>query len=94
VAPTNTTAAAKNTRNRAVAFNALKEAGVEPIVYIKHTAQAPEPAPTACAQDWDDLDAEDVHDPSMVTEYVDDIFSYLYKLEVNCTLPYDILRIH
>ena len=33
-------------------------------------------------QDWDDLDAEDADDPSMVTEYVNDIFAYLYDLEV------------
>lgn len=30
---------------------------------------------------WDDLDAEDAGDPSMCTEYVNEIFEYLYKLE-------------
>lgn len=36
--------------------------------------------------DWDDLDAEDVNDPFMVSEYVNSIFDYLYHLEV-VTLP-------
>lgn len=35
---------------------------------------------------WDNLDAEDVNDPFMVSEYVNDIFKYLHKLEV-MTLP-------
>ncbi|CCC67720.1 hypothetical protein NCAS_0A11620 [Naumovozyma castellii] len=45
-----------------------------------------------CAEDgteeyeWEDLDAEDVNDPFMVSEYVNDIFDYLYHLEV-VTLP-------
>jgi hypothetical protein len=32
--------------------------------------------------DWDDLDAEDVNDPQMVTEYVHDILKYMRELEV------------
>ncbi|SCV03080.1 LAMI_0H05314g1_1 [Lachancea mirantina] len=36
--------------------------------------------------EWEDLDAEDVNDPFMVSEYVDDIFEYLHKLEI-MTLP-------
>ncbi|CCF55977.1 hypothetical protein KAFR_0A05420 [Kazachstania africana CBS 2517] len=36
--------------------------------------------------EWEDLDAEDVNDPFMVSEYVNDIFEYLYRLEV-ITLP-------
>ncbi|CCE63037.1 hypothetical protein TPHA_0D04040 [Tetrapisispora phaffii CBS 4417] len=35
---------------------------------------------------WEDLDAEDYNDPFMVNEYVNDIFDYLYHLEV-ITLP-------
>lgn len=35
---------------------------------------------------WEDLDAEDVNDPFMVSEYVNDIFGYLHHLEV-VTLP-------
>ena len=31
---------------------------------------------------WDDLDAEDIDDPLMVSEYVQDIFLYMKKLEV------------
>jgi G2/mitotic-specific cyclin 2 len=34
-------------------------------------------------QDWDDLDAADVHDPSMVSEYVNEIFDYMRELEVH-----------
>lgn len=33
---------------------------------------------------WDDLDAEERNDPSMVVEYVQDIFEYLSKLELKC----------
>ncbi|CAI4054015.1 hypothetical protein SKDZ_16G3750 [Saccharomyces kudriavzevii ZP591] len=36
--------------------------------------------------EWEDLDAEDVNDPFMVSEYVDSIFEYLHQLEV-ITLP-------
>ncbi|SCW01134.1 LAFE_0D05820g1_1 [Lachancea fermentati] len=36
--------------------------------------------------EWEDLDAEDVNDPFMVSEYVNDIFEYLHKLEI-MTLP-------
>lgn len=32
-------------------------------------------------QEWDDLDAEDKYDPMMVSEYVVEIFDYLYKTE-------------
>ncbi|CCK68421.1 B-type cyclin CLB2 KNAG_0A07680 [Huiozyma naganishii CBS 8797] len=35
---------------------------------------------------WEDLDAEDVNDPFMVSEYVNDIFEYLHRLEI-ITLP-------
>lgn len=36
--------------------------------------------------EWDDLDAEDYDDPLMVSEYVNDIYPYLYELEIK-TLP-------
>ena len=36
--------------------------------------------------EWEDLDAEDVNDPFMVSEYVNGIFDYLHHLEV-ITLP-------
>ncbi|KAI9508085.1 cyclin-like protein [Russula earlei] len=36
--------------------------------------------------DWEDLDAEDVDDPMMVSEYVNEIFDYLKVVEQN-TLP-------
>jgi len=34
-------------------------------------------------QDWEDLDAEDANDPSMVSEYVNEIFDYMRELEVS-----------
>jgi len=37
-------------------------------------------------QDWEDLDAEDVNDPSMVSEYVNEIFDYMRELE-KTTMP-------
>jgi len=37
-------------------------------------------------QDWDDLDAEDANDPSMVSEYVNEIFDYMKELE-KTTMP-------
>ncbi|PWN44949.1 hypothetical protein IE81DRAFT_320928 [Ceraceosorus guamensis] len=33
---------------------------------------------------WEDLDAEDVDDPLMVAEYVNEIFVYMKQLEINC----------
>jgi len=37
---------------------------------------------------WDDLDADDIDDPLMVSEYVVDIFKYLRQVEVcNCCCP-------
>nr|AAC72972.1 cell division cycle protein Cdc13 [Pneumocystis carinii] len=38
------------------------------------------------SQDWDDLDADDAHDPLMVSEYVEEIMGYMRELEV-LTLP-------
>lgn len=40
----------------------------------------------AIVQDWDDLDAEDADDPAMVAEYAEDIYQYLYSLEVKWPL--------
>ncbi|KAL6599994.1 A/B/D/E cyclin, partial [Neocallimastix sp. 'constans'] len=37
-------------------------------------------------QDWEDLDAEDANDPSMVSEYVNEIFDYMRELE-KTTMP-------
>lgn len=36
--------------------------------------------------EWEDLDEEDINDPFMVSEYVNDIFEYLHRLEM-MTLP-------
>jgi len=35
---------------------------------------------------WDDLDADDIDDPAMVSEYVVDIFKYLSDCEVSMVL--------
>ncbi|KAK9460188.1 cyclin-like protein [Lipomyces oligophaga] len=37
-------------------------------------------------QDWDDLDADEMDDPTMVAEYVNEIFQYMSELEVR-TMP-------
>ncbi|KAK9454979.1 cyclin-like protein [Dipodascopsis uninucleata] len=37
-------------------------------------------------RDWDDLDAEEMDDPTMVAEYVNEIFDYMKELEVR-TMP-------
>ena len=52
---------------------------VEPVEHIIKRAKTIVP-------DWNDLDAEDMFDPLMVSEYVDDIFEYMKDLEVQ-TLP-------
>ncbi|KAJ1985223.1 G2/mitotic-specific cyclin [Dimargaris verticillata] len=43
-------------------------------------------AKRAKVQNWDDLDAEDIDDPLMVSEYVHEIFDYMRNLEIT-TLP-------
>jgi len=43
-------------------------------------AEEPEADPEDSS--WDDLDAEDFDDPTMVSEYVQDIFKYLKQVEV------------
>ena len=49
-------------------------------------AELPEADPESSP--WDDLDAVDVNDPLMVSEYVQDIFQYLKQIEV-CYLVYN-----
>jgi G2/mitotic-specific cyclin 1/2 len=39
-------------------------------------------APEKSQPDWEDLDADDVHDPVMVSEYVVEIFEYMRQLEL------------
>ncbi|KAG8691367.1 G2/mitotic-specific cyclin [Ceratobasidium sp. 423] len=45
-----------------------------------------EPTGLGTKQRWDDLDAEDADDPTMVAEYVAEIFEYMKELEVR-TMP-------
>ena len=48
-------------------------------------APAPEPAaPRAKDEGWEDLDKDDVDDPLMVSEYVEEIFAYMRQLELRC----------
>ena len=39
-------------------------------------------------QDWDDLDAAEINDPQMVSEYVNEIFDYMRELEVFPSINY------
>lgn len=41
------------------------------------------PKKVKTAENWDDLDKEDVFDPPMCSEYVNDIFNHLYVLEIS-----------
>jgi G2/mitotic-specific cyclin 1/2 len=43
---------------------------------VQHTSKK------AKTQDWDDLDGPEMGDPSMVSEYVVEIFEYMKELEV------------
>ena len=45
-------------------------------------ADVEEPEADPDGDDWDDLDADDMDDPLMVSEYVNEIFNYMKKLEV------------
>ncbi|KAJ8101558.1 cyclin-like protein [Lipomyces tetrasporus] len=42
--------------------------------------------PEVAVQDWDDLDADEMDDPTMVAEYVNEIFDYMKELEIR-TMP-------
>lgn len=50
----------------------------------KPVAPPPSPLPPVVLHqhDWDDLDAIEMQDPTMVSEYAPDIFKYLKELEV------------
>ena len=72
-------------------------AAVAPTVVITKDVRAPwahervepvaeEAEPQQLQQDWDDLDAEDIEDPLMVSEYVAEIFRYLREQEI-ATMP-------
>ncbi|ANB12062.1 B-type cyclin CLB2 [Sugiyamaella lignohabitans] len=47
---------------------------------------------TSPVQDWDDLDAEDFDDPLMVSEYVVEIFEFLYKSQYTYMPDADYVR--
>ncbi|PFH48087.1 hypothetical protein AMATHDRAFT_6127 [Amanita thiersii Skay4041] len=49
-------------------------------------ADIEEPEADPDGPDWEDLDADDVDDPLMVSEYVSEIFNYMKELELT-TLP-------
>ena len=49
---------------------------------VAHPKRSTTPEADPDGDQWDDLDAEDADDPLMVSEYVDEIFSYLKVIEV------------
>lgn len=53
-------------------------------------AEEPEADPEDSA--WEDLDADDIDDPLMVSEYVQDIFKYLKEVEVCLLLFFSFLQ--
>ncbi|TLD34394.1 A/B/D/E cyclin [Venturia nashicola] len=55
-----------------------KEICAEPITQASVSTTPKEELPV----DWQDLDAEDIDDPLMVSEYVQEIFEYLAELEI------------
>lgn len=59
-----------------------KEATIKERVIVEKVGTAKQPK----AQDWDNLDDEDLDDPLMAAEYVVEIFEYLQELEM-VTLP-------
>jgi len=50
---------------------------------VVHPKRSTTPEADPDGDQWDDLDAEDTDDPLMVSEYVDEIFSYLKVIEVS-----------
>ncbi|CCG83623.1 Cyclin B [Taphrina deformans PYCC 5710] len=57
-----------------------------PIDTLNTLRSASPPVVIEPVQDWDDLDADDIQDPLMVSEYVVEIFEYLREQEL-LTLP-------
>ena len=49
---------------------------------VAHPKRSTTPEADPDGDQWDDLDAEDADDPLMVSEYVDEIFTYLKVIEV------------
>ncbi|KAA8909152.1 cyclin-like protein [Sphaerosporella brunnea] len=74
--------------NRAVGFQLKAEIGTEDMIR-QPAAKRPrfelappsKPKTAAEVEGWKDLDAEDAQDPLMVSEYVNEIFEHLKKLE-------------
>ena len=56
-------------------------------VPVAHSKRSTTPEADPDGDQWDDLDAEDADDPLMVSEYVDEIFTYLKEVEVS--KPFD-----
>lgn len=51
---------------------------------VAPAAQAVQVPPRPKDAGWEDLDKDDVDDPLMVAEYVEDIFAYMRKIELQC----------
>ena len=53
---------------------------------VVHSKRSTTPEADSYGDQWDDLDAEDADDPLMVSEYVNEIFTYLKVVEVGESL--------
>ena len=60
---------------------------------VAHSKRSTTPEAEPEGDQWDDLDAEDADDPLMVSEYVNEIFSYLKVVEVSNSLVVHILSL-
>ena len=89
--PSETTAPRRTLTQSASTTNLVQKNNVRPALR-RRAEEAPEPeAPrkkqkVEQRQDWEDLDAADVNDPLMVSEYVVEIFDYMRELEIK-TMP-------
>ena len=89
--PSENTAPRRTLTQSASTANLVQKNNVRPTLR-RRAEEAPEPeAPrkkqkVEKQQDWEDLDAADVHDPLMVSEYVVEIFDYMHELEIK-TMP-------
>lgn len=64
----------------------LKRSATESSSNLAEQSRATELKRAKIDYEWEDLDIEDADDPLMVSEYVNEIFEYLHKLEID-TLP-------
>jgi G2/mitotic-specific cyclin 2 len=79
----------RRTLQQSTSSTSLAQRGPVRTTSRRRAEEAPEPEvprkkqKVEPVQDWDDLDAADVNDPFMVSEYVNEIFDYMRELEVS-----------